>query len=90
MADRTSYSAPWSVSRLFLQDVLHNLASKDPERFDNLSKSGFNVERYGDLTYQLTVRRGGHYIDVGTSKKISKGLVSILSHPQLRLFLHGG
>jgi len=57
--------------------VLHDLASKEPQRFEELSKSGFNVERYGDLTYQLTVRRGGHYIDVGTSAKIAKGLVSI-------------
>ncbi|KEF60298.1 uncharacterized protein A1O9_05149 [Exophiala aquamarina CBS 119918] len=78
-ADRMSYSNPWSISRLYLQDFLHNLAAKEPQRFDDLANSGFKVERHGDLTYQLTVRRGGHYIDVGTSEKISEGLIKVKS-----------
>jgi hypothetical protein len=50
-------------------------AAQDPERFDALERAGFLVDRYGDLSYQLYHRRGGHYIDSGASAKIAAGLV---------------
>ncbi|KAH8807118.1 dimethylaniline monooxygenase (N-oxide forming) [Xylogone sp. PMI_703] len=79
VADRLSYSTPWAVSRLYTRSFLHHLASQEPERFESLERAGFNTERYGDLTYQLTVRRGGHYIDVGCSSKIARGLIKMKS-----------
>jgi hypothetical protein len=51
------------------------MASEEPERFDALERAGFKVERYGDLTHHINERLGGHYMDVGASAKIVKGLV---------------
>lgn len=51
------------------------LAAAEPERFDALERAGFRVDRYGEVIYQLHEKFGGHYMDVGTSKKIADGLV---------------
>jgi len=61
-----------------IQNGLHFAASKQPERFDALEKAGFKTERYGNLTDCLYRRMGGHYMDVGASAKIAKGLVSFI------------
>ena len=53
------------------------MAQKESERYDSLERVGFNVERYGDIAEMMYERMGGHYIDVGVSAKISKGLVSL-------------
>ncbi|KAH8691479.1 flavin-containing monooxygenase [Talaromyces proteolyticus] len=76
-ADREQYSQPPAISRLLGIMSLHAMASKEPERFDALEKVGFRVERYGDISYQIIEKMGGHYIDVGCSEKISKGLIKI-------------
>jgi hypothetical protein len=55
------------------------MARADSERFDTLEEAGFNVERYGDLMHVLFERLGGHYMDVGTSAKISQGLVRLFT-----------
>jgi len=57
-------------------NFLHGMAKRDGERYDALEKAGFNVERYGDIAHIMYERMGGHYMDVGTSAKIAKGLVS--------------
>jgi hypothetical protein len=74
-ADRESLSLPVSIRRQMAMRYLHAMARNDSERFDALETAGFNVERYGDLTNVLFDRLGGHYMDVGTSAKISQGLV---------------
>lgn len=51
------------------------MARAQPERWDALERAGFKVDPYGDIQDAINVRLGGHYIDVGTSTKISKGLV---------------
>jgi hypothetical protein len=61
-----------------IQNGLHFAASKQPERFDALEKAGFKTERYGNLTDSMYRRMGGHYMDVGASAKIAKGLVSFI------------
>jgi len=75
VADRISYTMPLGVGRLSLMNAMHAMAAKEPERFDALERAGFRVERYPDLSYALSERLGGHYIDVGASKKIGDGLV---------------
>ena len=77
VADRKDLSMPYGVARLIMRLVLHDMASKEPERFDALEMAGFKVEQYGDPTYHIYERLGGHYVDVGASAKIAKGLVSI-------------
>jgi hypothetical protein len=70
------FSGPVSISRLLSLRAFTAMAKAQPERWDALSRAGFNVDPYGDI-HEAIVRLGGHYIDVGTSAKISKGLVSI-------------
>ncbi|GAB7349290.1 hypothetical protein MBLNU459_g8434t2 [Dothideomycetes sp. NU459] len=79
VADRTSNWGPLAVARLLVNANLHAAARNQPERFDALERAGFCTERYGDLLYQLYVRLGGHYIDVGASAKIAKGLIKVKS-----------
>lgn len=55
--------------------MLHGKARADPERFDALEKAVFKLDREPELHWYLFERFGGHYMDVGTSAKISKGLV---------------
>jgi hypothetical protein len=51
------------------------MALEEPERFEALKNVGFKVNVFGDMQYHLNERFGGHYVDIGTSTKISKGLV---------------
>ena len=76
-ADRISLSNPTSISRLLSMASLNSMARQEPERFDALERAGFKVERYGDLYQCLYERFGGHYMDVGTSAKITNGQVCI-------------
>ncbi len=72
-------TTPLAVSRLISMHVLHSMARAEPERFDALEKAGFKTIRYGDIIYQVMDRFGGHYMDVGASAKIAKGLVSVFA-----------
>lgn len=56
--------------------MLHDKAREEPERFDVLERAGFKLDREGELSWYLFERFGGHYMDVGTSAKIANGLVS--------------
>ncbi|MGG6497627.1 UNVERIFIED_CONTAM: hypothetical protein NY603_32365, partial [Bacteroidetes bacterium 56_B9] len=40
-------------------------------------KAGFKVDRFGDLLTNLSVRFGGHYIDVGSCKRIVNGEIKV-------------
>jgi hypothetical protein len=62
------------------QKVIYPLAAADSERFDGLEQAGFKVERFGDMHHHLNERQGGHYVDVGTSAKIAKGMVGYFSY----------
>lgn len=74
-ADREGYSMPYAVTRLLSHKALHARASSEPERFDALERAGFQCERYGDIMWHILEKLGGHYMDVGCSEKIAKGLV---------------
>jgi len=76
LADELTNSLPMAAVSLLQNGFLHHKATLEPERFDALSRAGFKVERYGSLAHHLYERSGGHYVDVGASGKISKGLVS--------------
>lgn len=75
-ADRDQYSMPHVLGRLMSRRALHAAASQEPERFDALERAGFRVERYGDIMWHILVKLGGHYMDVGCSDKIARGMVS--------------
>jgi thioredoxin reductase len=75
-ADREGYSMPYAVTRLLSHKALHAMARNQPERFDALERAGFKCERYGDIMWHILEKLGGHYMDVGCSERIAKGLVS--------------
>ncbi|EXJ68682.1 uncharacterized protein A1O5_08476 [Cladophialophora psammophila CBS 110553] len=79
-ADREQYSMPYAVTRLLSRKALHGMAAKEPERFDALERAGFRVERYGDIMWHICEKLGGHYMDVGCSDLIAKGLIKMQSN----------
>lgn len=81
LADTLSNTNPIPVTRLISRYALHEMAKNEPDRFDALERAGFQLIRYGDIIHQLYERFGGHYMDVGASAKIAKGLVSLLVTP---------
>ena len=52
------------------------MAEAELERFQALARTGFKVDIFGDIARNQYERLGGHYMDVGCSAKIAKGLVS--------------
>jgi hypothetical protein len=74
-ADRQIMAMPIAITRQASLLGTRMAAGADPEYFDSLERAGFRVERYGDLWKLLSDRLGGHYMDVGCSKKIADGLV---------------
>ena len=76
-ADRAGNSMPWGVSRLMAMRGLHAMASKQPERFDALTRAGYGVERNGDIIWHITERMGGHYMDMGSCEKIARGEIAV-------------
>ncbi|ORY17305.1 putative flavin-containing monooxygenase [Clohesyomyces aquaticus] len=76
-ADRMSFSHPLAVGRQLALAGLHAAARAEPARFDALEAAGFKLERYGDITHYISERMGGHYMDVGASKKIADGSIKI-------------
>jgi hypothetical protein len=75
-SDRSAFSNPLALSRLLALRAFTAMAKAEPERWDALEKAGFKVDPYGDIQEAISIRLGGHYIDIGTSAKIAKGLVS--------------
>lgn len=66
-----------AIVDLLSQLTLHSMSDAERSRFDALESAGFKLDRYGSIMHHLYNRMGGHYIDVGTSAKISKGLIKI-------------
>ncbi|KAI9693499.1 MAG: hypothetical protein M1820_009235 [Bogoriella megaspora] len=79
VTDRNFMISPYAVSRLLANMTLHGRTRQETERFDALEKVGFKLDRYGELMQNLYERSGGHYMDIGTSAKIAKGLIKIKS-----------
>lgn len=77
LADELNSSNPNAVTRVLSMAVMHQFARNEPERFEKLKQAGFNVQVFGDPAYHLLERLGGHYMDVGCSKKIADGLVGL-------------
>jgi cation diffusion facilitator CzcD-associated flavoprotein CzcO len=78
-ADRTSFTYPNKVMREMVNRIVHFLIKKDPEQFDALEKAGFKLDRYGDIYSHLYIHFGGHYVDIGASKRISEGEIKVVS-----------
>lgn len=71
------------------------MSDAESSRFQDLEEAGFKLDRYGSIIHHLYNRMGGHYLDVGTSAKISKGLIKIqtlapVSYTEKGLLLENG
>ncbi len=53
------------------------MADAERSRFDALEAAGFKLDWYGSIIHHLYNRKGEHYMDVGASDKISRGLVRL-------------
>ncbi|KAK4550414.1 hypothetical protein LTR86_011331, partial [Recurvomyces mirabilis] len=69
-ADKETCTYPYKIQREMMNRTIFALIKNNPERFDDLEKSGFRLERYGDTYTNLYIRYGGHYVDSGASKRI--------------------
>lgn len=78
-ADRMEFTYPNKIMRQFTNRAVFNLIRNNAERFDALEKAGFKVDRFGDIYNNLFVRFGGHYVDIGTSKRIADGEIKVVN-----------
>ncbi|KAL6793224.1 hypothetical protein J3E68DRAFT_438073 [Trichoderma sp. SZMC 28012] len=90
MSDRTMFSNPVSISRLLSAKSFHAMARAEPERWEALENAGFKVDPYGDIQEAINIKLGGHYIDVGTSAKISKGYIKVKSDALVERYTSSG
>lgn len=81
LADKLFYSFPYPVIARLFEGAVRHRASMEPERYNALEKSDFKIDRDGSPAEHIFERLGGHYVDVGASKKISEGLVRNLCLP---------
>ncbi|KAF2104446.1 hypothetical protein NA57DRAFT_51269 [Rhizodiscina lignyota] len=79
VADRIHMSLPIAVSRQIAMKTMHHKLSLEMERLDALERVGFHVIRDIDRIGIAFEKRGTHYLDVGASAKIAKGLIKIKS-----------
>jgi cation diffusion facilitator CzcD-associated flavoprotein CzcO len=88
-ADREAFTYPYKITRELINRTVHKLIDDNPTRFDALERAGFRLERYGDVTNNIYVRMGGHYIDTGASAKISAGQIKMKTQPVMSLTQNG-
>lgn len=75
-ADREALAFPNSVIRQMLLGHYKMMSGQEPQRYAEVAKAGFQVDPNVDIWNVLCGRQGGHYVDIGTSKKIGDGTVS--------------
>ncbi|KIW36784.1 uncharacterized protein PV06_11070 [Exophiala oligosperma] len=90
ISDKILYSNPVSIDRILGGITFHAKARAESERWASLERAGFKVDPYGDIQEALNIRLGGHYIDVGTSAKISNGLIKVKSDAAVVAFTEHG
>lgn len=93
VSDRGAMGLPNVIIRQMNRLGYKTLSSQEPNRYDALEKAGFRIDRNVDIWKILCGKQGGHYVDVGTSKKIGDGLVSsatLFFHPPrcIQLYLY--
>ncbi|KAG9502143.1 hypothetical protein J7337_004968 [Fusarium musae] len=90
VSDRAMFTQPVSIARLLSSKTFHSMARSQPERYEALERAGFRVDPFGDIQDAINIRLGGHYIDVGTSAKIGKGLIKVKSDAAAHRFTEHG
>ncbi|KIW38510.1 uncharacterized protein PV06_09466 [Exophiala oligosperma] len=86
VSDRGAMGLPNVIIRQMNRLGYKTLSSQEPNRYDALEKAGFRIDRNVDIWKILCGKQGGHYVDVGTSKKIGDGLIKIKNDSSLVYF----
>ncbi|KAI0972390.1 hypothetical protein F4678DRAFT_471911 [Xylaria arbuscula] len=80
-ADKLLNTMPQALDGQFSHGLFARLASLEPDRYLALFQAGFPVldsrDPSVDVQHHLVERGGGHYIDVGGTRLISEGKVSV-------------
>ncbi|KAK5702308.1 hypothetical protein LTR17_022422 [Elasticomyces elasticus] len=84
-ADREAFTYPSKISREMINRAVHRAVQENPERFDALERAGFRVDRFGDISNNLYVRIGGHYVDTGASARVANGEIKMVTKAVQRL-----
>jgi hypothetical protein len=79
VADRLFQTMPLKIQRDILKRNLALAFKAEAARFDALEAVGFRVNRESVWIEEMAERRGGYYIDVGTSKHIANGDIKVKS-----------
>ncbi|KAG0645380.1 Flavin-containing monooxygenase YUCCA3 [Hyphodiscus hymeniophilus] len=90
VADKIYFGLPLSISRQILLKVIRNEVDKHSERYDSLERAGFKLDRYCDPQEYISVRLGGHHIDVGAGKKITSGQIKMKSDAAIKQYTPTG
>ncbi|KAI1628439.1 flavin-containing monooxygenase [Exophiala viscosa] len=90
VADRAAIGLPNSIIRQMNKGGYKKLSAQEPERYAAVEKAGFRIEKDVDIWPLLCGKQGGHYVDVGTSKKIGDGLIKIKNDASLVGFTESG
>lgn len=77
IVDKLVLSIPLNITRVGALGGIRQLADSVPEYWAGLEQAGFAVNRYPDIISTLYERQGGHYFDVGGSKKIVSGEIKV-------------
>uniref|UniRef100_A0A093Y726 Putative indole-3-pyruvate monooxygenase YUCCA5 n=1 Tax=Talaromyces marneffei PM1 TaxID=1077442 RepID=A0A093Y726_TALMA len=77
-ADIKCFAYPNALSRRLGLLANHLQYTTQPDLYSDLVKAGFLLEQDDDLTRHICERLGGHYMDIGASKKIADGFVCFL------------
>ena len=79
--DRLCFTYPTKINRQITNFHIHRGIAASPQRFDDLERAGFKLDRFGDIFDNLYNRFGGHYIDTGTSARIARGEIKMKAEP---------
>lgn len=77
IADQRVMSLPFPFTRKFINATNARGAAREPDRFSNLEKAGFLLDREGDLMENIYDKGGGHYVDVGCCQRIIDGEIQM-------------
>lgn len=80
-ADNLFMTLPTAIDAQLVRNLFAHFASEEPDRYKALAEAGFPVLDSSNpnctLMQNLIERGGGHYVDVGGTKLLEEGKVSI-------------
>lgn len=88
LSDQFTWSLPYTVLQQLYKGAIGHQESMEPERLGPLEAVGFKLNHIGNLGDYFFGRFGGHYIDVGASRKIADGQVKKLLLCPLLFIVH--